>query len=297
MRKIFVFIFLFCFYKLSSQENLLSLIDEPLQENLVFATFKTKKIINLQSIEQTDKNELDFIISHRFGPINSGYTDLYGIDIGLVRMILDYGITDYISLILARGSTEKVIDISSKIKLLSQGKNKSPITISSYSSIFFDTIEGNVWGVLDEKTKNKGTGFFQQILIASKLNTNLSAQLTPIFSNMYLVDKTTFLGERKNLWAIGIGGRYKLNKSVTLNSEWISPIIDGKEMIHPIKNKYFINSFAIGFDIETGGHVFQFFCTNSDRMSEKGYVFQNNNQWTEGGVFFGFNISRTFNLQ
>ena len=40
-------------------------------------------------------------------------------------------------------------------------------------------------------------------------------------------------------------------------------LLEVDDFIHPIQNEKFINSFSFGFDIETGGHVFQLFFSNS----------------------------------
>ena len=122
-----------------SQENLLSFFDSE-EEMLTFATFKTTKIINLESVEQPVEKELDFIISHRFGTLNSGITNLYGLDYGNIRMCFNYGLTDNVTLGFARSSTYKVIDASIKAKLINQGKDKFPLTISVYSSLVYDTL-------------------------------------------------------------------------------------------------------------------------------------------------------------
>ena len=137
------------------------MLDED-SETLTFATFKSTKIINLQSIEQTSMNELDFVISHRFGPLNSGYSELYGLDVGSMRKIFDYGLTDNVSISLARSSAEKIIDASVKYRLLTQGFKNSPVTISSYSSLFYDTLAVQWWAI-DSITSNKNIGF-QQLL-------------------------------------------------------------------------------------------------------------------------------------
>ena len=292
-----VFIIISCvslYFSSNAQDDLLLMLDEN-SETLTFATFKSTKIINLQSIEQTSINELDFVISHRFGPLNSGYSELYGLDIASMRMIFNYGLTDNMSISLARSSTEKVIDASVKYRLLTQGFKKYPVTISSYSSLFYDTLAAKWWAV-DSITSNKNIGFQQQILIASKINSNLSVQVSPIYTNYYECNQEDFTGEKINSWALGIGGRYKINRGVSINSEWVPVIMNDSDIIHPFRNKDIINSFSIGVDIETGGHVFQLFATNSRRMSDKGFVHQNTDKWNDGGVYFGFNISRTFNF-
>jgi hypothetical protein len=56
------------------------------------------------------------------------------------------------------------------------------------------------------------------------------------------------------------------------------------------------NSLSLGFDIETGGHVFQVHFTNSTSMVDQGFICETTNSWGNGGVHFGFNVSRVFNV-
>jgi hypothetical protein len=56
------------------------------------------------------------------------------------------------------------------------------------------------------------------------------------------------------------------------------------------------NALSIGFDIETGGHVFQLFFTNATAPFEKGFITDSFGRWLNGDVHFGFNVSRVFNF-
>ena len=273
------------------QDDLLSFLDTE-DENLTYATFKATKIINLQSVEQPAEKELDFIISHRFGTINSGIENLYGLDHGNIRMSFNYGLKDYITLGLARSSSQKVIDFSVKTKLINQGKNNFPLTVSVYSSLFYDTLSSIF---AEEDLSSNDFSYCHQLLIARKMNSKLSIQISPILTHYNYV--SPFFDLNDNMIALGMGGRYKVNNSVSINSEWIPIISSGSDVIHPFKNKDYINSFSLGCDIETGGHVFQLFLSNSIAMYERGFVNETMEQWEHGGVHFGFNISRVFNFK
>ena len=291
MKRVFNIFILVCIVINSfSQENLLSFFDSE-EEMLTFATFKTTKIINLESVEQPAEKELDFIISHRFGTLNSGITNLYGLDYGNIRMSFNYGLTDNVTLGIARSSTYKVIDVSVKVKLINQGKDKFPLTISVYSSLSYDTLTA-AFSTNDQFSDN--LSYIHQLLLARKINSNLSFQLSPSITKYNFV--SPFLDLSNTMYSLGIGGRYKLNKSVSVNSEWIPIIRSGTNFIHPFQNEKFINSFSFGFDIETGGHVFQLFLSNSTAMFERGFINENFENWKDGGVHFGFNISRVFNF-
>ena len=289
-RKVYVFFLLLVSMSSLGQDDLLTMLENN-EETLTFATFKSSKIINLETIEQPAEAELDFIICHRFGTLNSGIENLYGIDYGNVRMIFNYGLTDNVTLGLARSSTYKVIDGSLKTKLINQGKNNFPLTISTYSIISFDTLTA----LFSNKKKYADNfSYTNQLLLARKINSELSFQISP--SITYYNFPSPFLELSRIMYSLGIGGRYKLNKSVSINYEWIPIIKSGDNIIHPIKNENHINSFSFGCDIETGGHVFQLFLSNSTAMFERGFINENVENWSDGGIHFGFNISRSFNF-
>jgi hypothetical protein len=98
------------------------------------------------------------------------------------------------------------------------------------------------------------------------------------------------LQEENDVIAIGAGGRIKLGKRTSFNAEYIY-VPPGQ-----LADK-FRNSLSIGFDIETGGHVFQLHFTNSTSMIEKGFIAETDYDWADGDIHFGFNVSRTFNLK
>ena len=274
---IIIFILLLNSPFLFAQNDLLDILDldsEP--EDIVFATFKGTKIVNLQSVEMTENNELQFIISHRFATINSGISDLFGLDYGKIRLSLDYGINDNVNIGIARSSHDKIIDASAKLKIINQGKSRSPISLVTYSALFLDP------SVQVSDFKHR-LNYVHQIIIASKINTNFSLQISPSLIHYNLVNPS--LGDN-DILAIGIGGRYKINRSISFNAEWI-PHID--ELESP-------QSLSLGFDIETGGHVFQLLFTNSTSMYEAGFITDNSSYWKDAGVHFGFNISRIFNF-
>jgi hypothetical protein len=96
-----------------------------------------------------------------------------------------------------------------------------------------------------------------------------------------------------DLWALGAGGRMKLTRRISLNAEYYYVMnSNNKYMSQPVHNPL-----SIGFDIETGGHVFQLIFTNSLAMIEKGFIGETTGQWTHGDIHFGFNISRVFTVK
>jgi len=109
----------------------------------------------------------------------------------------------------------------------------------------------------------------------------------PTLIHRNLIDSLKY---KNDVFAIGIGGRQKLTQRLSVNVEYYHVLPN------QISDKY-KNSLAVGFDIETGGHVFQLHFTNSRGMTESQVITQTLGDWLKGDIRFGFNISRVFTLK
>ena len=284
MRILLVFI---CFSasSLFAQNDLFDLIsDNNIEDTDVQSTFKGTRVINGQSVELPSQRTLQFIIEHRFGTINSGPYELWGLDQAQMRMSLDYGIYDGVAIGIARNSFQKTFEGSVKSKLVTQKmKNGSPISISSYHAMFLNSLK---W--INPERENlfrSRFSFANQIMIARKFNSSLSIQITPSYIHRNLVETDAM---NNDFLAIGFGGRYKLSKRVSVNTEYFYQLNRPDEV--------YTNSLSVGFDIETGGHVFQLHLTNSQGMFERAFIGETTGEWSRGDIYFGFNISRVFAL-
>ena len=131
--------------------------------------------------------------------------------------------------------------------------------------------------------------FHQQLLIARKINENLSVQLTPTYIHRNLV-KTEL--DQNDIYGLGAGVRFKLNKRLSLNGEYYYTYQPYSDHLDP--RTY--NALSVGVDIETGGHVFQLMLTNSQGMREGTFIPATSGNWDNGDIHLGFNISRVFAL-
>lgn len=285
-----------CVY--SQEEDLLSLLGEEETTNYVSASFKATRVINLHSLENMAGGELDIRIHHRFGFISGGAYELYGLDEAFIRLGADYGITDQLMVGFGRSSYEKMYDGFIKYKFLRQstGAKKMPLTAALFTSMAIKT-EKPADPRREDHFSNKLYYTFQLIL-GRKFSDAFSLQLSPSLVHRNLVETSE---ESNDVLACGIAGRIKLSKRVSLNTEYI----------YVLPNQLaenFYNSFSLGFDIETGGHVFQLHFSNSTSMIEKGFIAETRGHWGKGNkdgsvmpgepfsIHFGFNISRVFNV-
>ena len=271
-----------------SQQDLLDLLvqEEP-QTEYVTASFKTNRVINLHSLENTGAGVLDVKISHRFGFVNGGISELFGLDAASIRIGADYGLSEVFTIGMGRSSYEKTYDGFVKYKFLRQstGAKEVPLTAAFFASTAIRTLP---WQNPDRKNYFTSRLYYTfQLIMGRKFSENFSLQLSPTLVHRNLVRTA---GEKNDVLALGLGIRQKLSRRVTLNAEYI----------YVLPNQLapgYRNTLSIGFDIETGGHVFQLHFTNSTSMIEKGVVTETVGKWTDGGVHFGFNIARVFTLR
>ncbi len=273
------------------QEDLMDLLNKDTKPEISYATatFKSTRIMNGHSIERMPPGQLDFRISHRFGRINSGAYEFFGLDQANIHFGLEYGILDWLMVGIGRGTYEKTFDGFAKFTLLRQssGERLMPVSVSLFSAAAVKSVR---WA--DPSRTNyfsSRLSYVGQILIARKINQGLSLQLTPSYVHRNLVETEI---DPNDLFALGAGGRLKLTKRISLNAEYYYLANPKTYMSQQV-----YDPLSVGFDIETGGHVFQLIFTNSVAMIEKGFIGETTGSWLKGDIHFGFNISRVFTLK
>lgn len=289
MKTLFLTISLFLACSLlNAQDDLMDLLESETEEttDYTIATFKSIRLVNGHTIETPAHGVMQMLISHRFGRINGGLYELFGLDQANIRVGLSYGVTDWLTIGVGRSNVFKTYDGYAKAKLLRQstGKRVMPFSVTAVAGIaanslrFQDTTRENFF--------SSRLDYYYQILIARKFSERLSIQVMPTMVHQNLVATRDI---QNDLYAVGIGGRYKLTKGVSLNAEYYYRLT---EQVAPNTT----NSFAIGFDIETGGHVFQLMFANSRNMTDNLFLTETTGKWDNGDIHFGFAISRVFTV-
>lgn len=252
----------------------------------VSGTFKATHIINTQTIESPAQNNLNLIIQHRFGQLNSGSYNFFGLDNATLRLGLDYGITDRLAVGIGRSSYLKTFDGYLKYKLLRQTESGAmPVSVSVLGSVQDYTQDMPEETYLNTKYR---TAYVTELLIARKFSSRLSLQVTPTWLHYNLVPTVK---DKNDVIAVGLGGRMKITNRMSIDAEY--DVVPTGQVVSTTVH----NSFSLGWDIETGGHVFQLVFSNSQSMLESQYLTQTPGTWGKGDIYFGFNISRNFNLK
>lgn len=266
-----------------SQNDLLNEIDsDSTSKDYVSAAFKGLKIVNFESTKLVAEREFTFIVSHRFGSVENGINSFFGLDDAVTRLNFVYGLSDCVNINVSRSSFQKIYEASVKYRLYRQQENGFPFTIVGYNSILINSaLDKDNLPKLEFKHR---LGYTAQILISRKVNTDFSVELAPTFfhDNYVVIDS-----QDNSQFALGFGGRYKLSKRWSINADYGLHL--NRSSDSPFKNPL-----SIGVDLETGGHVFQMHFTNSQPMNTNGFLGQGTGDWTDGNIYFGFNLSRHF---
>jgi hypothetical protein len=264
--------------------------EKPKKEN-VGGGFKSTRVIMSHSIAMLPPGVLDFRILHRFGNVNQGISEFFGLDKATIRLGLDYGISNNLTVGIGRGSlrvnaTQKETDGFIKYRIIQQANGPQSLPFSLVV-VGGSTIITGPWSDTRKHSFSHRLCYYSQAIIGRKFSEKFTLQFSPTYLHRNFV-KTA--ADPNDLFATGFGGRLKLSKRVSLN-------VDYYYVVNQNDDRNLHNPLSIGFDIETGGHVFQLHFTNAAGMNERIFLTETTNDWGKGDIQFGFNISRAFQIK
>lgn len=255
-------------------------------------TFESTRLVDQHTVETLAPRTLDFLISHRFGPINSMAYNAWGIDgPANIRFALEYSPTSRLMFGIGRCSNEKMVDGFLKFRLLRQSKDTGiPLSLTLFAGSYYTTMkDGNkeANGFDKYQYASSRLSYCFEVMIARKFSSAFSLQIAPWFVHYNLVDHITDQND-----AFGVAGllRMKFTKRSAITFEYAYRINN-----YSLDVKYY-DSMSIGYEVETGGHVFQVHFTNSFGLNESQFFAHTDSKWNNMGIRLGFNISRKFSL-
>jgi len=287
MKRIVCTVFLILLARLSfSQEDLLQSLEmDTLRKEYVTSAFKSSRVINGHSMEFIGKGVLDFRILHRFGPVNQGIKEFFGLDQASMRMGFDYGLAKNLTIGIGRTTLQKELDGFIKFRPVHQstGNGGSPVSLVVVGGLTIITKEND--DPAKDVTFKSRLGYYYQAIIGRKFNSRFSLQFSPTVVHRNEV----LLNDDNDTYALGMGGRLKLSKRIAF-------VVDYFYVFNGLPKEQNYNPLSVGFDIETGGHVFQLHFSNASGMNERAFITETLNDWGKGDIQFGFNLSRVFTI-
>jgi hypothetical protein len=272
-----------------AQDDLSALTDQALAKTTEYSsgTFFTTRLLTGQSSEIMPKGGLDFRIHHRFDEFKSGFGNFYGLDGSFSYLSLEYGITKFMMAGFGRAN-DGFFNFFDKIKLLRQssGEKTMPVTLVYYVEC---AVDGKTYNnPVKNKDFNRRLNYTHQLIIYRMIDARLSLMIAPTFVHRNMVPSP---GYKNDLLAIGVGGRYKIFNTFSINAEYyyvkgIKNLPGGTQNYNPV---------SIGCDIQVASHVFQIMVTNTSRMLEPSFLGETNGEFSKS-LRLGFNISQVFTL-
>lgn len=283
-----------CFNELAAQETA---APAPIAKKPAYVknTFEGNFMIDNQTVMVPIKGTFEFDIQHRFGTVDHGIKDLYGLFASAnMRLGFSYVVKNNLQLGFGASNDRMHVDGNIKYALLKQTKNgKMPVSVTFFGNAVMDTRARNA--SLPIVTTSDRFSFFSQLIIARKISEKLSVQVAPslsYFNNVegYFDAKGDIQSKLNNAhMAVSFSGRYKLTEGMSLMVNYDQPMTQ-----HPMDNPH--PNISFGLDMKTSGHDFQLFAGNYGYILPQNNNLYNQNDYTKGQFLIGFNITRLWNF-
>ena len=271
------------------------------KQNFTTATFKSTRIINMNSVEMTGAGNMQFMIRHHFGQfwnkeggIKSSLAQLFGLNSGVANayMSFDYSPKSWLNIGLASTGNAH-FEGWTKFRIIRQqtGKKNIPVTLDFLSNLRADASDGPS---ADDNAWNRFS-YLNQVLVARKFSEKLSLQFIGSVVHHNLVPYG--YNNSNNTFSAGLGGRYKLTSKSAITFEFLHSLNNYKNQIDEVGTVFDYKPLliALGYDWDTGGHIFQFFISNTSNASNITQLSRNTNKVTD--LALGFNLNRSYGIK
>lgn len=278
-----IFVFAFQSVDLSAQmKRKRAFSDRPVEE-----LFLIGSVAGMSTTQTLEAKNLNVLIQHNFGLVSSGIQDFFGIDGGAaIRLGLDYGITDKLTIGIGRTSVEDNVDLRVLYRVFEQMESgKIPIDLTLKADVGVNTQEQPAF----DFTFTERLNYLFSVMAARRINDKLSIQVAPMVSHFNTVIRSQpGVTPLNSHVGVGLGGRYKVNTRNSVSFEFL-PVVS--EM-----NPGTVPHFALAYELETGGHVFQMFLMSGRWFTEQHLLTRTTDSFFAGDFRLGFNVNRVFGL-
>jgi hypothetical protein len=279
----------------TAADSLLNSMDSSPKAEPVIATFKSTRLILGATTETVKKNNLNFLVIHRFGDIGGsegGGKTLFGLDNSSdIYIGFEYGLSDNLDIDFGRSKFAQQVDLGLKYAIIHQtSDNATPFAVTLLGKAGIKAYHADQG---EFPTFADRFAYVAQAIIARKFSSNFSLQITPT----YVRDNSPFpflAGNQRSFFAMGIAGRLKVTKRMGIVVDYAHPFSSFRS--NATGDNAFYDPLGVGIEIETGGHVFTIVFSNAKAISETSYLSASQSDWGKGQFRLGFTISRMFSF-
>ncbi len=246
--------------------------------------FESALLGEMQSVVVQSTKTLEWDFQHRFGPVENGVKDFFGIYApgANIRMGITYTPIDRLALGVGLTRNKMAIDLNAKYAIFKQTKDdKMPVSISYFGNVVYNSQAGNY------KENTHRASFYNELIIARRINSKISIQVSPSFTHFNAVD-TLY---KNDMLAVGVAARYKFSAQSSIMINYVQPLSSHTDSkLNPVPG------LAVVWEIATSGHAFQIFFSNYQGILPQQNVMYNQLKWGDQQFLMGFNITRLWNL-
>lgn len=239
--------------------------------------FHSTHAISLPTAEVLNAGEFQFEISHRFiPPFSDGYDALYGLDGPVnMRLGLGYAPVNGLFVAIARSNLTDNTDLQAKWQILDFPSESLPFILAIQA--------GGAWNTAKRADRDRGDARnfqgYAQVIVNTMIADRLALGAVPsVVQNSNINSPDT-----ENLFALGLYGQVYVNELLSLVAEW-TPDLGGDGAPE--------QAAAFGFELETGGHFFKIFATNSVEINPSQYLAGTEQSFEPDNWRLGFMITR-----
>lgn len=259
--------------------------------------FESGYLIDQQTSTVPIKNTLEFAIHHRFGTLENGVKDLYGIYAASnIRLGLNYTLTNNLQVGIGTTKLKKYQDLTIKYSILKQTRSLSiPVSVTFFESIGLDSRADAAFGT-KYKFSNRFS-YFSQLIITHRINDMVSVQVAPSFTHYNIADS---LYDHDKI-GLSFSGRVKFSPQSSFIFGVDYPVKTlGIREYHRLPEFVAKPNISLGIDVETSAHAFQIFIATAQGILPQEIMMNNNLKGSSSiklsQFMLGFNITRLWNF-
>lgn len=264
---------------------------QPKTDKPVKNTFESIWLIDNQSVMVPIKGTFEMDIMHRFGTVNKGYDDFYGLFApSNIRLGFNYTPVNKAMVGISLTKQNMAWEGYFKYAILKQTQsNRIPVSVTYFGDIAYDSRDRENFIYNSDRFS-----FFNQLIIARKITDAFSVQVAPNHTHVnsvygYFAAPGEVKGEMKHdHFAVAVSGRLKVTESLALLGNYDQPLTQ-----HPTNNPN--PNVSFGIEASTSAHAFQLFAGNFSSITPQRNNYYNRNDFTERQFLIGFNITRMWN--
>jgi hypothetical protein len=263
--------------------------------------FNSGILIDAQTSYIPDARTLEFVIQHKFGTLENGKSDLWGIYApgSNVRLGLNY--VPVKNLQIGAGITKKFMysDFNAKYKILQQKTSGMPVSLTVFGTIAIDGRNKSAFGT-GNTVESKGKpaqyqfgftdrlSYFSQAMVTRNFGDVLSLQAGASFTHYNTVE----WDYDHDVIGLHFSGKIKFSPQGSFIFNYDNPL-----KIKDITEQYTWDThakenLAVGVEFFTFTHAFQIYVGTAQGILPQDAMMYNQKDWTNKGLAFGFTITR-----